>query len=230
MNRHIKIEFNLWAVSFFILLETLTVPLVAASNHLVVRHFVYIAIMGFLVALVIVGSLLYGLKKFIIYNSPNLFGVQLSNISGILYIGILGGVLEMVMFVVQHFMFSFHYKDYSTGFVSAFISVGFTLLLYELITYKTGYSVILENDAEEYVVRFGYVAIIKLSLLFGLYELIVCPITGWWIPYSGASRLRMAIISGILGGAFGGYCLYLCTRYLKVLVPYFTIDKKIKTN
>ena len=215
------IVFNLRIVLFFIALETLTVPLVAMSNKIATQAVIFMAIMGFVVAFIIVMVLLRMLKQVIINNSLRIFAVQLSAVHGVWYLGVLAGILEMIMFVVQDLLFARHWDDYRVGFASAFISVGLTLIIYQLGVRYFKLALVLVSATTKYTLQFAGQDIFKLALLFGIYELIVCPITGWWIPYQDTQRLMMAIFSGIVGGGSGGLLLYLITRFIPWFRPKF---------
>lgn len=220
-NKSFAVIFNFRIILFFIALETLTVPLVAMSNTIATKAIIFMAIMGFLVAFIIVMLLLRLLKKVVINNSVKIIGVQLRNIHRVWYLAILAGILEMIMFVVQDQLFAWHWNDYQVGFTSAFISVGLTLVIYRFGVRYFKLGIILFGDSCNYILQFAWPDVFKLALLFGLYELIVCPITGWWIPYHDMQRLWMAILSGIVGGGSGGLLLYLITHFIPSLRPKF---------
>ena len=220
-NKSFALIFNFRIILFFIALETLTVPLVAMSNTIATQAIIFMAIMGFLVAFIIVMLLLRLLKNIVIKNSMQILGVQISSICGVWYLAVLAGILEMIMFVVQDQLFVWSWNDYETGFASAFISVGLTLMIYQLGVNYFKLGIILFGDSCNYILQFAWPDVFKLALLFGLYELIVCPITGWWIPYHDMQRLWMAILSGIVGGGSGGLLLYLITHFIPILRPKF---------
>lgn len=212
----IPLRFGWRTIVFFLLLELFTVPPVAMSNSIVIQNIWYMAIMGFVVALICVYFLLRLIKKFLIRNSQKIIGIEISDIRGIWYIALLAGILLMIMFVIQDFLFVRGFGDFSTGFFSAFLSVGSTLLLYKLGTY-TGFGIRLNgyNDSQ-YLLDIDWSAMIKLSFLFGIYEFVVCPITGLWIPYP-EHRFSLAVISGIIGGATGGAVVSFISRFIKFM-------------
>ncbi len=222
-NKSFSVVFNFRTILFFIALETLTVPLVAMSNKIATQAVIFMAIMGFLVAFIIVILLLRLLKNIVIKNSIKIVGMQLSDIRGTWYLAILAGVLEMIMFVVQDQLFAWHWSDSAVGFASAFISVGLTLVIYRLGVNYFKVAIVLLGDYDSYNLQFAWFDIFKLALLFGLYEALVCPITGWWIPYQDRQRLLMAIWSGIVGGGSGGLLLYLITHGISWMRPEFAL-------
>lgn len=219
MPKSIPIVFSYKAIGFFVLLELFTVPMVAMSNSFVIQHTEYIAVMGFVVALVVVYLMLRLLEKFIIRQSNEWFGFQIDRVQHIWYIGIISGILEMIMFMVQDYLFNLHWHDYSAGFWSALISVGLSLLLYKAVLKITGFGVVLSNQGIKYKLNISFSSVLKLSLLLGLYELIVCPITGWWIPYFGYQRFLMAVFSAVIGASCGSLLLVVLTSYVRIIVP-----------
>lgn len=210
------IHFGKRVIIFFVFLEALTVPLVAISNGISTKNIIYSAIVGFVVAFICVLFLVRILKNLIIMHSENLFGIKISNIQGVFYIGLIAGILLMIMFAVQFSMFQRGYDDFSTGFVSAFISVIGSLILYNVMTKLSGIGITLTTpDATHYQIYFAMREIIYLSIIFGIYELIVCPITGAWLHFT-TYRLPIAILSGALGGTCGGFFLYLISNLFKI--------------
>ena len=216
MQQQLAIKFNRSGIMFFILLEGLTVPLVAMSNSIAIKNWWYMCLMGFAVAFSVVLLLARMLKGWLIKHSSKLFGVNFTEVRGLWYCGVLAGILEMVMFMVQDILFSQHWNDFSAGFMSAVLSVGATLLLYELVVSVTDFSIKFYQQQQCYQLRFRLRDIALLALFFGGYEFWVCPITGWWIPYHEYARLLVALASGIIGGASGGIFLYCLVRYLPV--------------
>lgn len=217
MTKNVPIVFGYKVIFFFILLELSTVPLVAMSNSFAIKSIQAMAAMGFFVALIAVYVLLHLLNRYIINNSPKLLNMQIDRVRNIWYVCIISGILEMVMFVVQDFLFSYSWRDYSTGFWSAFISVGVALVIYKTILSLTGFGVGLVENQKTYKIDFPWLDIFKLSFLFGMYELVVCPITGWWIPFLGWQRIAMAIFSAIVGASLGAILLVFLTKKIKYL-------------
>lgn len=210
----ISLKFGWRTIIFFLLLELFTVPPVAMSNSIVIQNIWYMAIMGFVVALICVYFLLRLLKTFLIRNSERIIGVAVSDIYGIWYIALLAGILLMIMFVVQDFLFAHNFSDFSAGFFSAFLSVGGTLLIYKL-GLCWGLNISLNGlNGSQYQLDIGWSAVLKLSLLFGIYELVVCPITGLWIPYP-EHRFSLAVISGVVGGATGGALVAFISSFVR---------------
>ena len=225
----IPIKFGWRWVIFFIALETLTVPWVAYSNDIVISNVIYMCIMGFMVAFACVLLLLWLMKKLIIKYSEELFGIKITKVVGVWYIAILAGILEMIMFGVQDLLFSWHWDDYRVGFVSAFVSVGLTLWLYFLSVRYTKYHIKMIGEHCEFRAFFGLADIVKFAWIFGLYEFIVCPITGIWVPIHHY-RVLVATISGLVGGASGGVLLMLISHYWKSTTPCLTLLKIDQSN
>lgn len=206
-----------WVV-FFILLETSTVPLVALSNDFAIKNIYYMSVMGFFVAFVVILILIRFLQKQIVKYSLSLFGFAAQQVSGGWIIAILAGILEMVMFAVQDILFHRGWGDYRTGFASAFISVGITLVFYRWLFVFWKFGISLYTAERRFFFCFGWSDIFKLALIFGCYEAIVCPITGLWIPYP-EHRLSLGILSGILGGFCGGCLLWFISHFIHILQP-----------
>ena len=223
-DKIVTINFSSKVIFFFILLEGLTVPLVAMSNNISAHNIIYTGVMGFIVATVCVLFLFKILKKLILKHSQNIFGIEIAQINGIFLIGIMAGVLLMVMFLVQFILFSHNANDYVAGFLSGFFSVFITLCLYEIFSRINIFAIkIRDNKKTIFQIHFKFKDIFLLSLIFAIYELIVCPITGIWIPFT-TWRIPMAILSGIIGGGVGGTFLYLTTSFLK-LKPFIHLKR-----
>lgn len=218
----IPVYFGRKWVIFFMLLETSTVPLVAVSNDFAVKNIYYMSIMGFLVAFVVIWLLIIFLQKQMIKHSLELFGIAAQRVTGGWIIAILAGILEMVMFAVQDWLFHRGWDDYRVGFASAFISVAVTLIIYRgfLILWKL--AIHLHTERQKFAFSFAWLDIFKLALMFGCYEAIVCPITGLWIPYP-EHRLSLGILSGIIGGFSGGCLLWFISHFVRILQPRFTL-------
>lgn len=215
-----------WLI-FFMLLETSTVPLVAVSNDFAVKNIYYMSIMGFLVAFVVIWLLIKFLQKLMVKHSQELFGIAAKQVSGGWIIAILAGILEMVMFAVQDWLFHRGWDDYRVGFASAFISVGVTLLIYRGLLLFGKLAIRLHTAKRRLVFSFAWRDIVKLALIFGCYEAIVCPITGLWIPYP-AHRLSLGILSGIIGGFSGGCLLWFICHFIRPLQPQFTLQPQVR--
>lgn len=215
-NKLVQINFSGKVIIFFIFLEGLTVPMVAWSNSFAANNIIYSAGVGFVVAAICILFLFKTLKKLIIKNSRKIFGIEITDFNGLIIIGLMAGVLLMVMFIVQFILFSHGANDYIAGFFSGTLSVFATLCIYELFSFITPLNiVIVGTDKINYQIHFKISDIVLLSLLFGIYELIVCPITGTWVPFT-TWRIPVAILSGIIGGGFGGLFLFLATNWLKI--------------
>lgn len=227
MVKDITIKFNHKIIWFFVLLEGFTVPMVAMSNSLVLRGTYYVMAVGFLVALSVVYLLLKLLSRLIIKHSASIIDIQVERIAHIWYVAVISGILEMVMFIVQDYLFKRGYGDWSAGFWSAFISVGIALLVYKMIFLVTRFGIKLLNNEVSMVVDFSFIDVLRLSLIFGIYEFIVCPITGWWIPYYGWQRFGVAVFSAIVGAVAGSILVIVLSR-LSFLRPKFSLY--ISTN
>ncbi len=212
IKNEVNVNFSWTTILFFIGLETLTVPLVALSNNIVIHNIIFMAVMGFLVAFICILIILQIVKKIILASSIKVFGFQATKINGVWLIGVLAGILEMIMFIVQDIFFKFGWDDYRVGFISAFCSVGVTLIIYKLGVFFWNLAIKVSDENTTLILDVSVSNIIKLSVLFGFYEFIVCPITGWWIPYQDTQRLMMAIFSGIVGGGIGGLLVVALTR------------------
>lgn len=208
-------------ILFFILLESLTVPLVALFNTIALQNVLFMAIMGFGVALLAVFFLLKILNKWII-NYVNLnVGVVASKVKHLWYLGVIGGVLEMVMFLVQNELFKRGHGDYSAGFWSALISVAVALLIYKFILMSCKFGVTFISTDSAYSLDIRGIDILRLSILMAIYEFIVCPITGWWIPYAGMMRILVALLSAIIGAFCGASLILLISKLIPSMQPRF---------
>lgn len=215
-NKLVQINFSGKVIIFFIFLEGLTVPMVAWSNSFAAHNIVYSASVGFVVAAICVLFLFKTLKKFIIKNSEKIFGIRIIDFKGLIIIGLMAGILLMVMFIVQFILFSNGANDYISGFFSGALSVFTTLCVYELFSFFKPLNIVITATNEtNYQIHFKMSDIVILSLLFGIYELIVCPITGAWVPFT-TWRIPVAILSGIVGGGLGGLFLFLTTNWFKI--------------
>lgn len=215
-NKLVQINFSGKVIIFFIFLEGLTVPMVAWSNSFAANNIVYSAGVGFVVAAICILFLFKTLKKLIIKHSQQIFGIEIRDFKGLIVIGLMAGILLMVMFIVQFILFSHGANDYIAGFFSGTLSVFATLCIYELFSVIQPLNIIIIGiDKIDYQIHFKISDIVLLSLLFGSYELIVCPITGAWVPFS-TWRIPVAFLSGIVGGGLGGLSLYLTTNWLKI--------------
>lgn len=215
-NKLVSINFSSGVIIFFIFLEGLTVPLVAISNNIMTNNMLFSAASGFIVAAICILFLFKVLKKLILKHSKNIFSMDLINIEGISIIGFMAGILLMVMFIVQFLAYSHGSNDYLAGFLSGFLSVFTTLYCYEIVGRIEVFTIkIINSNKHKYQIHFKFRDIIVLSLIFGIYELIVCPITAAWIPFT-TWRIPVAILSGIIGGGIGGGFLYVTTNVFKL--------------
>ncbi|MDD3265941.1 MAG: hypothetical protein PHC75_02025 [Burkholderiales bacterium] len=218
MKKNIRIKLNWQAIVFFVLLETITVPMVAMANNFARINFLYLAIMGFLVALIALIFLIKILERYFIRNSEKIFSFKINAVHNLWLIPLFAGILEMVMFLVQGELFNHGYRDYSAGFWSAFISVFVSLIIYKFLLDICVYSLkFIDENNEIFVLKFNWWNLFLISFLFGIYEMVVCPITGWWIPYQGFMRFFIAVVSGIVGGFAGSFLIVLITHYFKQL-------------
>lgn len=224
-NQPINLFRGYKVILFFILLESLTVPFVALFNTIAIQNIVFMAIMGFVVALFAVFILLNSANKWLIRYLQLNYDATITSVHHLWYLGVIGGVLEMIMFIVQNELFARGYGDFSTGFWSALISVAIALLIYKLILQFCNFAVMVMSGETSYVLDIQFIDIARLSLLMAVYEFVVCPITGWWIPYSGAMRIVVAIFSAVIGASCGGILVVGITKFIKCLEPklYFNI-------
>ncbi|MEN9946091.1 MAG: hypothetical protein RLZZ293_477 [Pseudomonadota bacterium] len=230
MPEQIKIVFERRWLIFFILLEGLTVPLVASSNKLAVQNIVYMAIMGFVVAFICVLSLCFVLKRYLLRNAPQLLGVAIDDITNLWYLGIIAGFLLMIMFTVQDIMYHHGAGDFSVGFTSGFLSVAISLVIYELLAHYCNLAISFKHDQQIWQIRFTQRDILLLALIFAVYEFFVCPITSLWVPLQ-QHRILVASISGLAGGLFGGILLIVISYCLRSSPPSICLrPSKININ
>lgn len=221
MQKKIKIKFGWQVIVFFTVLETITVPMVAMANNLAHESILYLAFFGFIIAMMALFMLLRFLENYFVKNSLKIFALDIVKVSNLWLIPIIAGVLEMVMFLVQSELFNRGYRDYSAGFWSAFISVGAALVIYKLLSNLLSCSLrFIDTNGKSYMMLVNWRNILLAALLFGLYEMIVCPVTGWWIPYHGVARFGMAVLSGIIGGFLGGVLIVMIHQ----LIPHSRLE------
>lgn len=217
-NTLIPINFTLKSIIFFTFLEGITVPLVAASNSIFATNIFLTAITGFIVAAFCIFILFKLLKKAIIKHAEHVFGMPIVDFKGLTAICLVAGILLMVMFVVQFILYSHGANDYSAGFFSGLVGVFAALFCYDVLSKIKFFNItITDTMNKSYSLHFKLGDMVLLSSLFGIYELIVCPITGAWIPFI-TWRIPVAILSGVIGGAIGGLFLYLSTNWIKIKI------------
>lgn len=215
MQKNIKIKLSWQAILFFVILETITVPMVAMANNFAHKGIIYLAFFGFVIAMIALFILLRSLEHYFIKNSEKIFSLKIVKVNNLWLIPIIAGVLEMVMFLVQGELFGRGYRDYSAGFWSALISVFVSLVIYKLLLDIFACSLqFIANNGKSYMMKVSWWNILLASILFGLYEMIVCPITGWWIPYQGVARFGMAVLSGVVGGFLGAALLVAINQFI----------------
>lgn len=218
MPNQIPINFGLKFIIFLTLLELITVPGVAVANYFIGQSLLHVAIMGFLVAFCGIILIAILIKNWLISNSEKFFTVKLLAIKGFWYLGILSGTLLMIMFLVQTQLYKSGHNDYSAGFISGAISVGLTLIIYQgLAYYKIIAITLIDANQVKWSINFSLKNIVLLAILFGIFELIVCPITAFWISYSDVyARIIAASASGFVGGLLGSVALSMINKLLKI--------------
>ena len=200
---HISLPINWKVVIFLVILELLTVPFVAISNTIVLSNQNYIVIMGFVVAffalLVIMKLIITPIKHYL----SKLIGVEISRISGVLYLCLISGFLLMFMFYLQEVTYRFTRSDYIVGTVSAFFSVSISLIIYTIIEKYFNYGIkTISKDNKSYLLCFSSKDIIIITLLFSLYETIASPLSILWVPHY-TQRFLWGCISAVAAGVGG---------------------------
>jgi hypothetical protein len=212
MEQQIVLKFGPGAIGFFILLEAITVPLVAALNSIAIQNIAYMSIMGFIVAFGSVLLLLNLLKTLLLKQASRICGRDISKIGGLWYISGLAGILLMLMFFTQDLLYAYGSSDFVAGFFSALCSVFPTLLIYQVLSQTFNYGLTLTSGDKMWRLNFKLLDILVLTLLFSLYEFIVCPITSLWVGLN-EYKVALAFLYGVLGGAAGGGTLYLISHF-----------------
>ena len=215
MIKQVAIAFNLRFMLLLLLIELITVPLVAMSNPILRANLLTTLILGFIIAALALIIILRLLRQYLIINAEALFGVKVTLIINLWLVALIAGVLEMVMFAIQDVLFKLGANDFVVGFFSALGSVFCALVCYQLIIKFTKLAIIMQTPSDDYMIKFAWRDILYLSILFAMYELVVCPITGWWIPYSGWSRFGIAIVSAVVGAISGFMVMLFCLKLLK---------------
>lgn len=202
-NKTTYLQFNWTMVLCLVVIEVLTIPFVAISNTITVTNPLYMAIMGFIVAfcalILFVKMILPRLKK----HLSKILQLDITKISGVLYIGLISGFLLMFMFNLQEITYMFTPSDTLVGLVSGFGSVGASLLIYRLLDQMLNYGVKIITPKQKFLLSFAWKDVIVLTLLFTLYELIACPVSLLWMSHY-EHRFWWGILSGILSGVCGG--------------------------
>ncbi len=212
MQNIIKLSLNFKLIIFLVILEVLTIPIVAITNSIVVNNPIYLLIIGFvagaLAILVILKLIETPIKRFF---SKEL-NVEIIKVNGSLYIGLLSGFLLMFMFFTQEIVIHFTNNDYIVGLVSAFFSVGVTLIIYRIMLHLFNYGIkITTSNNQVLTLTVDYRDIIIITLLFTLYETIASPLSIIWLPHI-SHRLLWGILSGIVSGVSGGLPLILISH------------------
>lgn len=221
MRKDIAIQFNTKFLIILLLIELITVPLVAISNPLLTKNFWTTIFFGFVIAAFGLVLLLRIIRNYLISNAESLFGVLVRKITNLWLIVVIAGILEMVMFGIQDTLFSKHVNVYTVGFISALGSVFCSLVVYKLCASLFKISITLENDENKISINFSWLNVIYLSFLFGVYEFIVCPITGWWIPYHGFARFGIAVLSAFIGAICGFLLMLIVVKLIKRKVYFY---------
>ena len=204
MQTIIKLPLNFKLIIFLIILEVLTIPIVAITNSTVVKNPIYLLTMGFgagVFALLIILKLIENLiRKYF----SNALGMKIIKVNGTLYISLLSGFLLMFMFFIQEIVTYFTNNDCIVGLVSAFFSVGITLIIYKCGLHLFNYGIkIKTSDNQVLNLTISNSDIIIITLLFTVYETIASPLSIIWLPHMN-HRFIWGIVSGVASGVGGG--------------------------
>ncbi len=210
-QKYLNIKFNWKIVAFLILIEIFTIPFVAISNTLTAQSQFDIAIMGFIIAFPALFIILKILLPRLHHSLSISLNLNIIKIHGVLYIGIISGVLLTFMFYLQELTYHFTNSDCIVGLVSAFFSVGISLIFYQLVQKYFNYGITLITAEQKFVLTLNTKDIIVLTLLFTLYETIASPISIIWLPHL-EQRFWWGILSGILSGLGGGIPLAIISK------------------
>ena len=214
MQNIIKLPINYKLIIFLVILEVLTIPIVSCTNTFILKNPVYLLGVGFIAgafALLIIMKLITPpLQRYL----SKLLNIQIIKISGILYIAILSGFLLMFMFYVQGLTYLFTQSDILVGTVSAFFSVGVSLIIYSIITKIFNYGIKIKTSNKEiFLLTILPKDIILITILFTIYETIASPLSIIWLPHM-TDRFFWGLVSGVASGIFGGLPL--------VIISYLT--------
>jgi hypothetical protein len=214
MQTIIKLSLDFKLIIFLVILEILTIPIVAITNSIVVNNPIYLLMMGFgagTFALFVILKLIENpIKKFF----SKALNLEVIKVNGTIYIGLLSGFLLMFMFFIQEIVTHFTNNDYIVGLVSAFFSVGITLIIYRIVLHLFNYGIKIRTfDNQVLKLTITNRDIIIITLLFTLYETIASPLSIIWLPHIN-NRFSWGIISGVAAGIGGGLPL--------VIISYLT--------
>ena len=96
MIKQVAIAFNLRFMLLLLLIELITVPLVAMSNPILRANLLTTLILGFIIAALALIIILRLLRQYLIINAEALFGVKVTLIINLWLVALIAGVLEMV--------------------------------------------------------------------------------------------------------------------------------------
>lgn len=215
----IVIPFNWKIIVFLVMVEVCTIPFVAASNTFVVSSALYLSIMGFIVAFAALIFIMKAIEKPIRRYLSKLLGVEITKVTGILYLGLISGFLLMAMFYLQEITYNYTKSDEIVGAVSAFFSVGATLYIYKFVQEVLNYGIKIVTVNKKYIVIFPVKDIIALILLFTIYETIACPVSIIWLPHH-EYRFLWGVLAGFLAGFSGGVPLVLICYLTKYKITF----------
>ena len=222
MQTIIKLPLDFKLIIFLVILEILTIPIVAITNSIVINNPIYLITMGFgagaFALLLILKLIERPIKKFF----SKALNLEIIKINGTSYIILLSGFLLMFMFFIQEIVTHFTNNDYILGLVSAFFSVGITLIIYQIISHVFNYGIkIKTSDNQTLKLIINSRDIIIVTLLFTLYETIASPLSIIWLAHN--NRFLWGLISGLASGIGGGLPL--------VIISYLTGYKiKLELN
>jgi hypothetical protein len=218
----VKLSFNFKLVLFLILLEIFTIPFVAIANTLVLNNVLLIAVLGFVVAFFAIAAIIriitQPLKMFISsqINQP------VCKLTGVFYTSLLSGILLMLMFYIQTIIYLYTNNSYIIGTLSAFFSVGPTLLIYFIIEkyFKIGIKII--TPTNNFLISIKFIDIVYLTLLFSLYETFASPLSIIWLTHT-SDRFFWGILSGLAAGLGGSIPIVIICRLFKYKLPLYLI-------
>lgn len=214
----IKLSFNSKLILFLILLEIFTIPFVAIANNLVINNPLLISILGFVVAFFAIATIIkiitQPLKTFISkqINQP------ITKLTGIFYTSLLSGILLMLMFYIQTLIYQYTDNNYIIGALSAFFSVGPTLVIYFLIAKHLKIGIKIITPTTFFLISIKFIDIVYLTLLFSLYETFASPLSIIWLTHAN-DRFLWGILSGFAAGLGGSIPIVIICRILNYKLP-----------
>ena len=196
-------RFNYKLILLLTAIEVLTIPYVAIFHDYINNNIIDIAVIGFFIAFIVVFLILYIIIPYLKKILSNILKCEVISLSNILYICILAGLLLATMFISQLKIIIYTQNDYLIGFLSAFISILITLLLYILIVKIFNYGVVINTKNNSYIITITIMSSLKLTLLFSFYEALVSGPSIIWLNHQ-SHRFLWGIISGIYTAVVGG--------------------------